>query len=97
MGDAQALLDLRTRANELTRLRSEAEGSIASAQTQLEQTNAKIKALGIDPENAEQELQALEDQLATMEQELSAAIDADRQDYLAILASTKAALGGQQS
>jgi predicted nucleic acid-binding Zn-ribbon protein len=94
---AQRILALKAQHASTVRLRAEAEASLEMAKNQREQVYNRLKELGIDPDNADQELSALETQLEETMGKLSEAMNAEIRSYNAITESAKAAtFGGKQ-
>ena len=88
---ADRILKLREDAAKAAKLRADAEASVALAKQQLAQTDEALKGLGIDPENCEQELAALEGQLDQLVNELSVKVAEEITVYTGILDVAKAA------
>lgn len=91
MATADRILKLREDATKATKLRADAEASVAVATQQLAQTDEALKALGIDPENCAQELSALEGQLDQLVNELSVKVAEEIKVYTGILDAAKQA------
>lgn len=88
---ADRILRLRDAASKATKLRAEAEASVNLARQQLAQTDEALTALGITPDNCEQELTALETQLAQLVSELEAKVTDETRVYASILDAAKQA------
>lgn len=91
--------DLMTRINALRELettanarRATAEANLALVKQRLEQTEAEIRALGVEPENAEQELVTIESQLEQAVTQLTDLLIAEIKASEDVIASTSAAL-----
>lgn len=74
------------------RLRAEAEGTLSVAKAKLTEIDAGLKQLGLNPENADVELAALERQIETTVTELQAAVTTEIAAYNEILKAAKAAM-----
>jgi hypothetical protein len=73
------------------RLRTEAETLQRVAQQRVEQLDAEIRALGVNPETAEQEILALEAALSAEMTTVEAQLAAESDSYRQIIAAAKAA------
>jgi chromosome segregation ATPase len=88
---AQRIVGLRDAVTSATKLRAEAEASVNVSKQRLAEIDAKIRELGLNPDNADVELQALEAQLDQTVTELQAAIASEIMTYRDIIAAGKAA------
>jgi chromosome segregation ATPase len=88
---AQRIVGLRDAVTSATKLRAEAEASVNVSKQRLAEIDAKIRELGLNPDNADVELQALEAQLDQTVTELQAAIASEITTYRDIIAAGKAA------
>lgn len=86
---AQKILELKNQSNSSIRLRAEAEASLRQAEQSRDAINTRLKELGVDPENAEVELAAAEDQLKITVAELTTALNAEVEQYNSILKATR--------
>lgn len=91
---AQRLIDLKQQKETSLRLRAEAEGGLELARKRFDQVTARLKELGVDPENADQELAAAQLQLDKNIQELQEKLKLEIASYNAINESVRSALGG---
>lgn len=92
MDALQRVTELRKLESEAQARRAKAEANLALAKTRLEQTEAEIRSLGVEPENAEQELATLKAQLDKTVTELDAALRADLARCDEVIKTTTAAL-----
>jgi hypothetical protein len=81
----QQVLALKAQSEKATKLRAEAEAQLGVAQRALAKIDAELRALGVDPANAADELRVLEDQLALTTAELDAALQIEVAAYHEIL------------
>jgi chromosome segregation ATPase len=88
MSILEDLARLKAEASRAQTLRAGAEANLSVARRQLEEIDGKLRAMGIDPGNAEQELAALEEQLALSVSELRAKVSSETTAYEAILKQT---------
>ena len=88
---AQRIVNLREASATATRLRVEAEASVNVSKQRLAEIDGKIRELGLNPEHADVELQALEAQLDKTVAELMVAITSEITSYNEIIAASKAA------
>jgi chromosome segregation ATPase len=89
---AARIIDLRGDVQRAQKLRAEAEVNLNAAKKKLEEVDAALKALGLNPDNADTELTALEAQLTKTVGELQAAISKEIGAYNDIIESSKKAL-----
>jgi len=89
---AVRIVELRGDVQKAQKLRAEAEANLGVAKQKLTDVDAQLKALGLNPDNAEQELSALEGQLKKTVGELQAAISKEIVSYNEIVAASKQAL-----
>ncbi len=89
---AAKIIDLRGDVQRAQKLRTEAEFNLNAAKKKLEEVDAALKGLGLNPDNADTELAALEAQLNKTVAELQAAISAEIAAYNEIIESSKRAL-----
>lgn len=88
---AQRIVNLREASATATRLRVEADASVNVSKQRLAEIDGKIRELGLNPDNADVELQALEAQLDKTVAELLVAITSEITSYNEIIAASKAA------
>ncbi len=88
---AQRIVGLRDAVTSATKLRAEAEASVNVSKQRLAEIDAKIRELGLNPDNADVELQALEAQLDKTVAELQVAIASEIASYNDIIAAGKVA------
>lgn len=86
------LAKLKAEAARAATLRAGAEANLTLAKRRLEEVDGKLRAMGIDPGNAEQELAALEAQLETSVAELRVRVAEETKAYEGILERTKSIL-----
>lgn len=89
---AARIIDLRGDVQRAQKLRAEAEVTLGAAKKKLEDVDAALKKLGLNPDNADVELSALEAQLTKTVSELQAAITKEIGAYNEIITASKAAL-----
>jgi septal ring factor EnvC (AmiA/AmiB activator) len=87
-GVLEDLAKLKAEAARAQTLRASAEANLGVVKRQLEEVDSKLRALGIDPGNAEQALSDLEAQLATTIGELRMRVAEETAAYDAILQQT---------
>lgn len=85
------ILALKQRVERATKLRSDAEVAQKVAAAQLTKIDDELRGLGIDPEQAPQELAALDAQIAVQTAEVDAQAAAETAAYEAILATAQQA------
>lgn len=88
----QKILKLKEDSAKAQQLRAQAEGNLAVVKDQLAKTDAKLKEMGLDPDQCEQQLAEMEAELERKVSELSAALATEIAAYKAIIEQTKAAL-----
>lgn len=89
---AVRIVELRGDVQKAQKLRAEAEANLSVAKQKLEDVDKQLKALGLNPDNADVELTALEDQLKKTVGELQTAISKEITSYNEIIAASKQAL-----
>ncbi len=89
---ATQIIELRGDVQRAHKLRAEAEANLGVAKKKLEEVDAQLKGLGLNPDNADTELTALEAQLTKTVGELQAAISKEIAAYNEIIAASKQAL-----
>jgi chromosome segregation ATPase len=88
----QQILKLREDVQRAHQLRAQAEGSLAVVQDQLTKTDAKLKELGLDPENCEAQLVEMQTELSRQMEALMASLRDEIAAYETIIKQAKAAL-----
>lgn len=71
------------------RERAVAETTLAQAQKEKEETDAHLRAMGVDPDKAEEALAALEQNLATLTAQFEASVARERTVYQQIAAAAQ--------
>lgn len=88
----EELAALKAEAQRAQTLRATAEANRAVVQRRLEEIDGQLKSMGIDPENAEQELADIEASLAVKVAALRAAVAAEAAACEAVISATRAVL-----
>lgn len=91
MDITQNIVALKASVASAQRLRAEAEAGLSVAKQRLAEVDGKLKALGLNPEEAEVELAALEAQLEKAVGEFTVALSAEITIYNEVVLASKAA------
>ena len=85
------IVALKTQVASAQKLRAEAEAGLGVAKQRLAEVDAKLKGLGLNPENAEVEVAALEEQLQKAITDYAKAVNAEIAAYNEVNTAVKAA------
>lgn len=84
---------LRQSVQQNQRLRADAETRLALSRQKLETIDNRLKELGLNPDNVDEELKDLDQQFEVMSAKLTVELQTEANSYNAIIEQTKPALG----
>lgn len=87
--------NLRTSVATNQRLRADAETRVALSKQRLDQIDDRLRELGINPDNVDEELQELKNQFTILAEKVASDLREESVTYNAIIEKTKPAFSGE--